>query len=474
VSNFNVSQPSSAIAVVNAAVSNVSCNGGSNGAVDITVAGGVAPYTFAWSNGTSTEDLSGLVAGTYTGTITDANGCTFVASVTVTQPISPLAVSGAVVTDLSCFGSNDGAIDITVTGGTTPYTFNWSNNAITEDISNLPAGIYTGVVTDANGCSVTASVTVNQPAAITTSVSVTDIACNGSATGVVDLTVGGGSGTYTYVWSNGASSQDLNGVAAGTYTVTVTDGNLCTSVVTAVVTQSAALNLNVSSNDVNCFGGTSGSAVVAVSGGNAPYSYSWSNGSTNSSANGLAAGTYTIDVTDASGCTSQATVVITEPAELTVSAQSVQNSGQATAVVAGGSPQYTYLWNSIPAQFTQTAINLPSGIYQVQVTDANGCVATDTVSVVNVGLNDELFANSISMYPNPTSNVLNVTFEFSNTVDMTTEIYNAVGQVVYTSTMDDVTSSNLTVDVSDLSSGVYFVVFNDGNRTETRRLVIQK
>lgn len=188
----------------------------------------------------------------------------------------------------------------------------------------------------------------------------------------------------------------------------------------------------------------------------------------------MAAGTYTIDVTDASGCTSQATVVITEPAELTVSAQSVQNSGQATAVVTGGSPQYTYLWNSTPAQFTQTAINLPSGIYQVQVTDANGCVATDTVSVVNVGLNDELFANSISMYPNPTSNVLNVTFEFSNTVDMTTEIYNAVGQVVYTSTMDDVTSSNLTVDVSDLSAGVYFVVFNDGNRTETRRLVIQK
>ncbi len=137
------------------------CNGAADGSVDLTVSGGTAPFTYAWDNGETTEDISALAAGTYNVTITDANGCTATASAVVGEPT--LLAGSAVATDALCNGAADGTVDLTVSGGTAPFTYAWSNGETTEDISTLAAGTYNVTITDANGCTATASATVNEP-----------------------------------------------------------------------------------------------------------------------------------------------------------------------------------------------------------------------------------------------------------------------------------------------------------------------
>ncbi len=229
---------------------NVLCNGASTGSIDLTVTGGTSPYTYAWSNSATTQDISGLVAGTYTVTVTDANSCTKTLSATITQP-SALALSSTQVNVL-CNGNATGSIDLTVSGGTSPYTYAWSNSATTQDISGLAAGTYTVTVTDANACTKTLSATITQPSALTLSKTQVNVLCNGNATGSIDLTVSGGTSPYTYAWSNSATTQDISGLVAGTYTVTVTDANSCTKTISATITQPAALTASATTTNSTC------------------------------------------------------------------------------------------------------------------------------------------------------------------------------------------------------------------------------
>ncbi|WP_394344711.1 beta strand repeat-containing protein, partial [Chryseobacterium echinoideorum] len=259
--NATVTQPATSVSGTTV-VTNVACNGGSTGAINLTPTGGTAPYTFNWGGGITTEDRTGLSAGTYTVTITDANGCTGTVNATVTQPAT--SVSGTtVVTNVACNGGSTGAINLTPTGGTAPYTFNWGGGITTEDRTGLSAGTYTVTITDANGCTGTVNATVTQPA---TSVSgttvVTNVACNGGSTGAINLTPTGGTAPYTFNWGGGITTEDRTGLAAGTYTVTITDANGCTGTVNATVTQPTALSATVSQNNVSCNGGSNGSATI--------------------------------------------------------------------------------------------------------------------------------------------------------------------------------------------------------------------
>src|SRR4030095_12936439 len=211
---------------------------GPTGSIDLAVTGGTSPYTFSWTgpggfNETS-EDISNLAAGGYTVTITDASGCFITATITVGQVNSTLTQTST-VTSASCAGSG-GAIDLTITGGTSPYTYSWTGpggfNETSEDISNLTAGDYTVTATDANGCAVTETITVGQAAnTIAQTSTVTEASCSGP-TRAIDLNVTGGTAPYTYSWTGpgGYTSllEDPNGLLAGGYTVTITDGNGCT------------------------------------------------------------------------------------------------------------------------------------------------------------------------------------------------------------------------------------------------------
>jgi hypothetical protein len=304
---FASPSPSHRSVLTTTVVTNVNCFGENNGAIDLSVSGGVSPYTYVWTTGALTQDVTGLLAGTYTVTVTDANGCTKTTSATVTEP--PVLALSATVTNVLCNGNNTGAIDLTVTGGSPAYTYVWSNGANVQDPSNLSAGTYTVTVTDTHGCSKTISATVTQPPALSLSTTVTNILCNGSSTGAIDLTVSGGVMPYAYLWTNGATTQDISNLVAGTYTVTVTDANGCTKTTSVTITQPTALSLSSSIvNPSNCFV-ADGSIDLSVSGGTSGYTYDWSNDGPETPDNdtqdllNMVEGTYTVTVTDANGCT---------------------------------------------------------------------------------------------------------------------------------------------------------------------------
>jgi hypothetical protein len=382
-----IAQPSAALTASVASQTNADCFGSATGSIDLTVTGGAAPYSYAWSNGATTQDLTGLVAGDYTVTVTDAGGCTAARSVAIAQPSAALTLSATHV-DVACFGSATGSIDLTVTGGTPPYLHSWSNGATSEDLSGLVADVYSVTVTDASGCSAMRSVTIGEPASALSLVGThTDPACFGSATGSIDLTVTGGRAPYSYAWSNGATTQDLSGLVAGTYAVTLRDANGCMVTTSIAIAQpTAALSLSGTHVDVGCFGGASGSIDLTVAGGTSPYSYAWSNGATTQDPTGLAAEIYSVTVTDAKGCTATWSATLDQPATaLAVSATYVdvlcfaRATGSINLTVAGGTSPYSYAWSN--GATTQDLTGLAAGIYSVVVTDANGCAATRSVTI---------------------------------------------------------------------------------------------
>lgn len=219
-------------------ITNVKCFGSSTGAIDLTVINGTAPFSFLWSNAATTEDLTGIPAGTYSVTVTDANKCVAnVTEIVVHQPATAISAQTA-VTNISKYGASDGAIDLTVSGGTGPYTFLWDNGKTTEDLTGLAPGTYKVTIKDANECEAIASATLNE---ITCNLSanaiVTAISAFGANDGKIDVTVSGGTGPFTFLWSNGATTEDIAGLAAGTYSVTITDAKGCTETVTGIVTE---------------------------------------------------------------------------------------------------------------------------------------------------------------------------------------------------------------------------------------------
>jgi hypothetical protein len=252
----------------------VNCNGGANGSITSVVTGGTSPYSFVWSNGATTSDLTGLSAGNFVVTVSDANGCIDVDSAIVNAPaILTASISG---TDVSCFGGNDGSADLTVAGGNAPYNYFWSTFEFTEDISNLVAGNYVVIVTDAKSCQTFANVTINQPTQVTVSGIVTNVSCNGAADGIINITANGGTGPYTYLWNDLSAAEDRNGLAGGVYVVTVTDNNACTATASFTVIDPAAIIITSAVTNVNCNGNSNGAIDITVTGGTGAYTYSWS------------------------------------------------------------------------------------------------------------------------------------------------------------------------------------------------------
>lgn len=324
--------------------------------------------------------------GTYILVITDeGNSCTASATVTVIQR-QPVSISIENATPVTCFGQQNGAASASPTGGDGAYTFQWSNNANTPAISGLAAGVYTITITDGEGCSSTASVTIGQPPLLTVTVSSTPQTANGAADGTASAAPAGGTPTYTYAWSNGASTAVIGNLLPGTYTVTVTDANGCTAVgVTSVSAYNCTIDVAISTQNVKCKGANDGSAEVVILQGVSPFTYTWSNGQTTPSVTNLAPGAYTVEVIDGANCPEVLSFTITEPtavvANVSATGTSKVNSsdGTATADPTGGAPPYSFTWSN--GDSTQTITGLAAGLYTVTVADANGCTAVQTVEV---------------------------------------------------------------------------------------------
>ena len=383
--SITITEPAMLVAAT-AVDSNVSCNGGSDGGATASATGGTTAFTYAWSNSATTASITGVVAGTYSVTVTDANGCTDSASVTITEP-AVLVAATAVDDNVSCNGGNDGEATASATGGTTTYSFAWSSGATSATASNLAAGTYTVTVTDANGCTDTETVTITEPTPVVASAVVDDnVSCNGGNDGEATASASGGTTGYTFSWSGGGgSSATATGLTAGTYIVTVTDANGCEDADVVTITEPTLLVASaVVDDNVSCNGGNDGEATASATGGTTAYSYSWSNAATTANITGLTAGTYSVTVTDANGCTDSTSVTITEPAML-VAATAVDSNvscnggsdGGATASAAGGTTAYTFSWSN--GATTASISSVTAGTYSVTVTDANGC--TDSASV---------------------------------------------------------------------------------------------
>ncbi|MBU0765363.1 MAG: hypothetical protein KJ607_11070, partial [Bacteroidetes bacterium] len=361
----------------------IACYGDNTGAAGLTVAGGLAPFTYLWSGGQTDEDISGMIAGAYFVTVTDLNGCLMTDSVNITEP-SELSVDLA-ITDVTCNSAADGDISLTVNGGTAPYNYIWSGGQTDQDITTLTAGIYGVTITDFNGCTLTADTVITEPEVLEIILNSTDINCAGSADGEASVSVSGGTVPYNYSWSNTSLTDSINGLVAGIYTVTVTDANACSLIDSVTITEPDTLNITVSVSDITCFGDSDGSVGANVSGGTIPYSYFWSTGCTDDSCLASVAGTYSITVTDISGCTVTGSAIVTEPAELTADLTGTDvscyggNDGTADLTVNGGTAPYGFEWNN---GATSASLNgISAGTYYVTVTDANGCTSEETVVV---------------------------------------------------------------------------------------------
>jgi hypothetical protein len=403
-------------------VTDVTCYSGNNGSVDLSVTGGTTycqnpVYTYIWSNGETTQDISGLASGTYLVTVIDLNGCTATSTVTVNQPSAPLSLI-INSTNITCYGVNIGSVDMFVSGGTAPYTNVWSNGATTEDLNGLPAGEYSVTVTDANGCITTAVTFISQANPVTVDLVATGSLCYGETNGTVSVfDLNGLTPPVSYLWSNGSTESSLNDLGAGHYCVVLTDsfgclGNGCEN----VTAPASPVSINAQVGDVLCHGGNDGAIIINLLGGTLPYyGISWSGevinecdtielpvtsdvwaccGSSPSTfiLNNLQAGTYYVTATDANNCIATDTIVVEQPSgPLTIENYQVENvdvindsPGSVNIFVCCGTFPYIYWWENedgIWMSDTEDLNDVPAGNYSVTVTDANGCTVTGSFIV---------------------------------------------------------------------------------------------
>ena len=428
---------------------NIACFGQSTGAIDLIPVGGTFPYTYDWSNGATLEDLTGLPIGNYSVLVTDIQGCTTSIATTLTQPNSPLVFSNA-LTDVLCFSDSTGAISITTSGGALPYSYVWSNGAVTEDLNNINAGVYTFNLTDAGGCQILDTFTINQPTLLDVSLVSSNVSCFGGNNGDIDISVIGGITPYVYAWSNGESTQDISQLFPGIYSLLVTDANNCTKTASALITE-PALPLTAVETHVNilCFGNATGSIDITPNGGTPSYTYSWSNGATTQDLTNVVAGNYNLIITDSLGCTFNISVTLTQPLAPVSIASSVFNvscfggsNGRIDVAFNGGTAPYTFVWSN--GATTQNLTNLTAGAYTITVTDQHGCVLIETYTITQ---------------PNP----LQITWVVDNVNcfagnDGAIDLTILGGTAPYTYIWSN---SPLTQDASGLIAGTYSVLVTD-------------
>ncbi|MBI2967332.1 MAG: gliding motility-associated C-terminal domain-containing protein, partial [Bacteroidetes bacterium] len=389
-SSVNVTQPTALTASVTPA--NASCYNQCNGSATASASGATPPYTYLWNDplNQTTISATGLCDGLITVTVTDNKGCTASASGTITEP-AQLAVNVTSIQNVNCNGNCNGSIQVSVSNGSAPYTYQWNNGQSNPLATGLCAGNYTVTVSDNKGCTQTASAAITEPTALTLSVTKTDITCYGYANGQATATAGGGTSPYSYQWNDGffQTTSTATGLTAGIFTITVTDSKGCIITGTTTITEPVEITLSIDTNGSHC-GQADGEAIVTVSSGTyPPFTYLWSaGGQTGATATGLASGNYTVTVTDNKGCAVTGTANVSDlgsPALSILSKGDVSCYGAcdgfATVLVTGGTSPYTYSWNDPGNQTTATATGLCAGNFTVSIADPNGCTANISVTI---------------------------------------------------------------------------------------------
>lgn len=364
----------------------VACFGGSSGTATAVGTGGNGVFSYTWSNNATGPSIGNLAAGTYFVTASDGNGCTATTAAVITQPVAALTPN-ATATNVSSQGVNNGTATANPTGGTNPYSYLWSNTATTSTIDNLAPGAYTVTVVDNNGCSAVQTVTVNSfNCNFSATLTAVNGSCNGSNDGSITVTPQNVVTPILYLWSNQATTQTVNNLAPGVYTVTVADATNCPVILSATISEPTALLVNVSITPETGNGTNDATATANVNGGTAPYNYLWSTSETTQTITGLTSGAYTVTVTDSKNCTFVQTGTVNAFNCNGSSALSITDvqcfgsaNGSVTATYIGGTAPIVYNWSN--GATTQTISNVSVGTYFLTMTDAAGCVLFDTAMV---------------------------------------------------------------------------------------------
>jgi len=371
--------------VLDADITDSDC-GQSNGAIDLTISGGsVGAMTIDWDYGPHTEDLVNIPAGTYTVTVTDNKGCQAIRTFAVND-ISGPTLNVTTTTNATCEGNCNGQATVNVVGGIGPFDYQWNTTPVQTNptATNLCAGTHSVIVTDmTTGCVATTNAIVIEPTQLGVSTVTTNPSCNNGCNGEIQMTTYDGTPPYTFTWAGPGTlppTEDQTGLCAGTYSVVITDANGCFIMRDYILTEPSFITAPTTSLMTNCNGSCDGEATVNPSGGNAPYTFEWSdiNNQTSQTAVNLCPGTYGITVTDDNGCTTNNTVNIPEPSQLAFSTIVKNNAtcfgladGSITVSITGGTAPVSYSWDS--GATGATATNLPAGTHCVTVTDDNGC-----------------------------------------------------------------------------------------------------
>ncbi|MBK8367397.1 MAG: T9SS type A sorting domain-containing protein [Bacteroidetes bacterium] len=378
--NITVLQPTQLIATTT--VTNANC-GQADGSICASVTGGAGgPYTFLWSNSSTAQCLSLVPAGNYSVTVTDPNLCTYLHVGTVNNIGGPI-ISISSQTNVTCFGLCNGIATTSLSGGTGPFIYTWSNGQVTPIATNLCAGIYTVNVTDAIGCIGTTSISLTQPTALNVFVNPNNPSCFGSCNGSAVAAAFGGTPPYSYNWTGGGgNTPTTNPLCAGNYGVTITDNNGCIATSSVAILNPPPLTAIITKTDVTCGGNCDGQAFANVSGGSGAFTFLWlPTLQTGNTANGLCAGQCSLNVTDQNGCVTTETFVIANQGISTITNATLTttvinetclftNDGGIDLTISGTNPgPFTYQWSN--GATTQDITNIPTGSYNVTVFDAS-------------------------------------------------------------------------------------------------------
>jgi len=455
--DFTLTEPS-AVNIQTISTINPTCFGQCDGSIQVAGTGGISTsYTYQWSNSDSTSNINSLCAGNYSVTVFDANNCSSTQNFNLIDPPQVLANISA-ATDVLCYGQCTGSATVSVTNGIAPYSYSWSNNSNNPTATNLCSGQYDVTVFDVNGCTATTTVTINEPTELTSQIdNIQATQCYGDCNGSATVTVLGGTPPYTYNWSSGTPDLPTNiSLCAGTHFVTVTDANGCSSTAVAMVPEPSELVITqIDKTDLTCNGSNDGSITVHITGGVGTWYYSIPNVTdTISQFNNLAAGNYTITVTDSRGCTKSDSVTISEPSPLVVNAENLYNicNGEwayLTANATGGTPNYTFYWNGTPGNSSLGIQPTNNTTYTVSATDANGCTSnTVTINItVSAPLVVDVTASPMAVCP-------------GQEVQLTPNMY-AGGGPPYLITLQDGTVVTPPVSIYPQQSGYYVLYVKD-------------
>ncbi len=375
------------VPLLSSVTTNNKCFQDSIGTIDLTIIGNVG-FLISWNNGAVVEDLDSLTTGIYTVTVVDTFGCRVTLTDTVYGPVLPLSASLS-LQPVYCYADSSGAIDLQPSGGTSPYYFSWSNGSADEDIDSLIAGVYTIILSDTNGCQLTLTDTILQPAsALTASLYVTDVKCMGDSSGSILVIPAGGTSAYSYLWNNGAVVDSATSIPVGLYSVIITDSHNCSiTVADSVMALHPAVKIDTLVVQPNCLANILGSVEVIAVGGLLPFQYSWSTSDTISLVDSLSTGSYSVLVTDANGCSKSCSAILTDTSIINIQVTGALSicSGDSVVLTATNSAYVSYQWTNTGSPMTDTLNTITvhsSGDYAVTATAICGQFNAGPLTVV--------------------------------------------------------------------------------------------